>query len=75
MQDGSFFAQESRSSAIEMQEMTKNMEKSTIQMEKMTTNMQEIANKTQQEAISMRIITLVTLFFLPATSIAVRDIA
>lgn len=66
MQDNSFFAKESRTSAIEMKEMTQNMEK-------MTKKMEGIANKTQQEAISMRIITLVTLFFLPATSIAVSQ--
>ncbi|KAJ4305088.1 hypothetical protein N0V90_000618 [Kalmusia sp. IMI 367209] len=44
--------------------------RSAIEMEKMTANMARVANKTQQEAISMRIITLVTLFFLPATAIA-----
>ncbi|KAF1978303.1 hypothetical protein BU23DRAFT_221242 [Bimuria novae-zelandiae CBS 107.79] len=43
---------------------------SAIEMESMTKNMERVANRTQQEAISMRIITLVTLFFLPATSIA-----
>jgi inosine/xanthosine triphosphate pyrophosphatase family protein len=59
MQASSFFAKEAQSS-------TKNMEK-------MTQNMQKVANRTQQEAISMRVITLVTLFFLPATSIAVSS--
>ncbi|KAF2813082.1 uncharacterized protein BDZ99DRAFT_382142 [Mytilinidion resinicola] len=39
-------------------------------MEKMTTSMHEIARKTKQETVSMRIITLVTLFFLPGTFIA-----
>ncbi|KAF2444640.1 hypothetical protein P171DRAFT_359811 [Karstenula rhodostoma CBS 690.94] len=43
---------------------------SAVEMEKMTKNMEQVAHRTQQEAISMRIITLVTLFFLPATSIA-----
>lgn len=33
--------------------------------------MYEIAQKTQQETVSMRIITLVTLFFLPGTFISV----
>ena len=74
MQDNSYFARESRSAAQDMAKMTKNMEKSTTEMEKMTNEMRSIANKTQQEAISMRIVTLVTLFFLPATSIAVSQI-
>jgi hypothetical protein len=38
----------------------------------MATSMHEIAEKTKQETVSMRIITLVTLFFLPGISIAVR---
>jgi Mg2+ and Co2+ transporter CorA len=41
-------------------------------METMTTEMHEIAKKTKQETVSMRVITTVTLFFLPATFIAVR---
>lgn len=61
MQDSGRFAKESQRSAENM--------------EKMTQNMQKVANKTQQEALSMRIVTLVTLFFLPATSIAVRIVS
>lgn len=38
----------------------------------MTKDMHEIARKTKQEAVSMRIITLVTLFFLPGTFISVK---
>lgn len=40
-------------------------------METMTRDMHEIARKTKQETVSMRIITLVTLFFLPGTFISV----
>lgn len=40
------------------------------QMEDMTRQMNILAEKTQQETVSMRIITLVTLFFLPGTFIS-----
>ncbi len=40
-------------------------------MEFMTRDMHVIAQKTKQETVSMRIITLVTLFFLPGTFISV----
>ena len=40
-------------------------------MEEMTRDMHEIAHKTKQETISVRIITFVTLFFLPGTFISV----
>lgn len=40
-------------------------------MEAMTVEMHSIAQKTKQETVSMRIITLVTLFFLPGTFIGV----
>ncbi|RFU28625.1 hypothetical protein B7463_g7720, partial [Scytalidium lignicola] len=39
-------------------------------MEKMTMDMNAIAVKTKQETVSMRIITLVTLFFLPGTFVS-----
>ncbi|CZR62157.1 uncharacterized protein PAC_12054 [Phialocephala subalpina] len=39
-------------------------------MEKVNDSMHEIAKKTQQETVSMKIITLVTLFFLPGTFIS-----
>ncbi|KAL9632499.1 MAG: hypothetical protein Q9164_005280 [Protoblastenia rupestris] len=45
--------------------------KSTKNMEVMTTDMSEIARKTKTETVSMKIITLVTLFFLPGTFISV----
>lgn len=53
------------------QQSTKNMEAMSKRMELVTEDMHEIAQKTQRETVSMRIITLVTLFFLPGTFIAV----
>ena len=44
---------------------------STDNVEWMTRDMHKIAQRTQQETVSMRIITLVTLFFLPGTFISV----
>jgi hypothetical protein len=41
-------------------------------MEGLTEHMKEIALKTEHETIFMRIVTLVTLFFLPGTFVAVR---
>lgn len=46
-------------------------QQSAEEVEKMTREMHEIAVKTKQETVSMRIITLVTLFFLPGTFISV----
>jgi hypothetical protein len=46
-------------------------QQSTENMEVMTKDMHVIAQKTKQETVSMRIITLVTLFFLPGTFISV----
>lgn len=45
--------------------------KSSLKMEEMTKHMQEIADRTERETVSMRIITLVTMFFLPGTFISV----
>ncbi|KAL9023774.1 MAG: hypothetical protein Q9196_006980 [Gyalolechia fulgens] len=45
-------------------------QKSTTKMERMTKDMSVIARKTKTETVSMKIITLVTLFFLPGTFIA-----
>lgn len=50
--------------ALKAQESTENMEV-------MTKDMHILAQKTTQETVSMRIITLVTLFFLPGTFISV----
>ena len=46
---------------------------STCNMETVTREMHIIAQKTKQETVSMRVITLVTLFFLPGTFISVRQ--
>jgi hypothetical protein len=48
-------------------------QQSAVKMESMTERMYEIADKTKQETVSMRIITLVTLFFLPGTFISVSS--
>jgi len=40
---------------------------SATNMEKLTHEMREIALKTEEETISMRVVTIVTLFFLPGT--------
>jgi hypothetical protein len=48
-------------------------QQSTENMEIMTKDMHIIAQKTKQESVSMRIITLVTLFFLPGTFISVSQ--
>jgi hypothetical protein len=57
--------------ASKSQQSADNMEKMTRNMETLTKEMNELAQKTTQEAVSMRIITLVTLFFLPGTFISV----
>ena len=44
---------------------------STRNMEAVTLEMHLIAQKTEQETVSMRVTTLVTLFFLPGTFISV----
>merc|ERR1711939_223507 len=54
--------------AIKM--ISKQCHTSTEHMESMTVEMRELAVKTKQETVSMRIITLVTLFFLPGTFIS-----
>ena len=50
-------------------------QESTENMELMTKDMHILAQKTKQETVSMRIITLVTLFFLPGTFISVSLLA
>jgi hypothetical protein len=60
--------------AIETSKMlAKKAQLSTNRMEVVTDSMYEIAKKTQQETVSMKIITLVTLFFLPGTFISVSN--
>ncbi|KAF2085974.1 hypothetical protein K490DRAFT_45434 [Saccharata proteae CBS 121410] len=56
METNRFLAQESQRSAINIEAMTEEMH--------------SLAVKTKQETVSMRIITLVTLFFLPGTFIS-----
>ena len=58
--------QESRRQASKAQVYAQNMED-------LTAVTYEIAQKTQRETVAMKIITLVTLFFLPATFIAVSQ--
>ena len=43
-------------------------------MEQMTSRMEDIALKTEEETVSMRIVTYVTLFFLPGTFVSVRSV-
>ena len=47
---------------------------STKNMISMTEDMNDIARKTKIETVSMKVITVVTLFFLPGTFISVRDL-
>ena len=51
--------------------LTEKAQLSTDSMEIITQDMHTIAQKTKQETVSMKIITLVTLFFLPGTFISV----
>jgi hypothetical protein len=53
--------------------ISKQSHTATKHMESMTDEMRELAVKTKQETVSMRIITLVTLFFLPGTFISVSQ--
>jgi Mg2+ and Co2+ transporter CorA len=48
-------------------------QQSSDSVETITSQMHTIAIQTQQETVSMRIITLVTLFFLPGTFVAVYN--
>ena len=47
---------------------------SAVKMEQMTSRMEDIALKTEEETVSMRIVTYVTLFFLPGTFVSVRSV-
>ncbi|KAI9772652.1 MAG: hypothetical protein M1840_000246 [Geoglossum simile] len=51
-------------------QLAKKAQQSADNMEVMTSNMYDITQKTKQETVSMKIITLVTLFFLPGTFIS-----
>jgi hypothetical protein len=50
---------------------TEKQQISATNMAKMTHEMREIALKTENETVSMRIVTWVTLFFLPGTFVSV----
>ena len=52
---------------------TETNKQSTRNMMTMTRDMNDIARKTKIETVSMKVITVVTLFFLPGTFISVRD--
>jgi len=54
--------------------MAEEAQASTKHMEAMTEEMNALTHKTKQETVSMRIITLVTLFFLPGTFISVSPV-
>ncbi|KAL9122285.1 MAG: hypothetical protein Q9187_001162 [Circinaria calcarea] len=56
--------------AEKSQQSADNIETMTEDMQNLTKEMHTIAQKTKQETISMKIITLVTLFFLPGTFIS-----
>ncbi len=51
--------------------LAKEAQQSAGKMGLLTEKMHEVAIQTKQETVSMRIITLVTLFFLPGTFISV----
>jgi hypothetical protein len=52
--------------------LTKHAQESAERMEDMTKEMNRVALKTKDETVSMKIITLVTLFYLPGTFMSVR---
>jgi hypothetical protein len=56
---------------IANRELSYKAQLSADRMEKMTASMRQIAEKTEQETVSMRIVTIVTLFYLPGTFISV----
>ncbi|RDW74883.1 hypothetical protein BP6252_06025 [Coleophoma cylindrospora] len=65
--------QANKSIAEKSQQSTDNMESMTENMQGLTKQMHRLAKRATQEAVSMRIITLVTLFFLPGTFISVSS--
>ena len=75
MQASKVLAIKAHQSSRNMELIAQRTQLSTINMEKSTWDMHDIAHKTKQETVSMRIITLVTLFFLPGTFISVSFLA
>lgn len=79
MEVNKLFAVNAHQSGRHVHAMTKDMHQSSIEMEamtkssiSMTKSMKKVAEKTAIQTSSMHLITLVTLFFLPATFVAVR---
>ncbi|KAL9599630.1 MAG: hypothetical protein Q9219_003714 [cf. Caloplaca sp. 3 TL-2023] len=70
LQANKFLAAESYKATKNMEYMTSDTRQMTLDMRYMTEDMHEIARKTKTETVSMKIITLVTLFFLPGTFIS-----
>ncbi|KAH6639929.1 hypothetical protein BKA67DRAFT_136972 [Truncatella angustata] len=58
MRTGEFFAKQANAS--------------TVTMEQLTISMHNLATKTKKDTVSMHVITMITLFFLPGTFVAVR---
>ena len=58
-------------SILESQRQARKAQKTAKNMEDMTEVMFHIAERTEKETVVMRIVTVVTLFFLPATFICV----
>ena len=71
MQASKVLAVKAHQSSRNMELIAQETQFSTVNMERSTWDMHDIARKTKQETVSMRIITLVTLFFLPGTFISV----
>lgn len=72
MEINKLFAINAHQSEKHVEMLTNDMHQSSLEMEAMTKSMKKVAEKTAIQTSSMHIITLVTLFFLPATFVAVR---
>lgn len=70
MEASKTLAQRANQNMEASKEIASKAHESTCNMEAITREMHLIAEKTKQETVSMRIITLVTLFFLPGTFIS-----
>jgi cbb3-type cytochrome oxidase subunit 3 len=73
MEVNKLFAINAHQSGKHSEMMTNDMHQSSLEMEAMTKSMKKVAEKTAIQTSSMHLITLVTLFFLPATFVAVRN--
>lgn len=72
MEVNKLFAINAHQSGKRVEMMTNDMHQSSLEMEAMTKSMKKVAEKTAIQTSSMHLITWVTLFFLPATFVAVR---